>query len=248
MRRVILHSMPAVLALSALFYFQVSCIKLPSTTSTNPGLATPYYPSTAAAGESDTVWWDRIRGATSYQLFYTSDGTIPTLSSAYISAGAETSYVHTGLDPTLTYTYAVRAMASGKSSDLSVESWGVQPLPMIHATINFNDYAYDNMGFIYFQVNSSYVPITSSFRTVPAMTDAYSSASFNVTLDHDNLWGYSVFKDMDYNGVLSTGDTVWGNDTTPGHYGFVYWLASITTSKTFSKSFDTTFATHPHVY
>jgi hypothetical protein len=207
------------------------------------------YPSVAPAGESDTVTWDAVPGATSYILYYTSDGSIPTLSSASITVTGANWYVHKNLDPTLYYTYAVQAVGHGRSGALSVYSWDVQPLPMIHATIDFNDYYNGNVGFMYFHVDgSSYTPISGTRKTVAGYTDYYGSATFDVTVDHDNYWGYSVFKDMDGSGTLNTGDTVWGNNTNPGYYGFSYWSSLITSSKNFTVSFENKFDSLPHQY
>jgi hypothetical protein len=219
---------------------------------TPSSLVPPSYPSTAAAGESDTVWWDAVQGATSYKLYYTTDGSDPTSSSPSISVGSATVWIHTGLDPTLTYTYAVQAIGGGRVSDLSESSYGVQPLPMIHATITYDNYANADVGFMYFLIgidaNNNYVPTAGTRRTVTGYTDGYGSATFNVTVDHDNLWGYSTFEDMDGNGQLSTGDVVWGNVTATGHYGYFYWTSQLTSSKTFSKSFEAAFDSLPHVY
>jgi hypothetical protein len=250
MSRIAILKSAVMFALAAFLLSQVSCVKLnPSNTPQPLGVST--YPTVAAAGESDTVWWDAVAGATSYNLYYTSDGYDPTTSSASIPVSASyTGYVHTGLDPTLIYTYAVQAVGHGRVGDLSEASYGVQPLPMIHATFTFNDYAYDNVGFMYFQVDGNYKPINSTKKFLAGSTDAYGSALFNATIDHDNNWGYSVFEDMDDNGLLSTGDTIWGNNTNPGFYGYIYWSSLVTSSKTFTISFDanSTFDSLPHVY
>jgi len=211
-------------------------------------LQTPSYPSTAAAGEADTVWWNRVSGASVYKLYYTSDGTDPTPSSPNIAVGAETSYVHRNLDPTLTYTYSVQASGGGRVSDISGSSWGVQPLPMIHATITFTNYTYKNVGFMTFKVDNNYAPISGTRKTVAGTTDGYGDVTFDMTADHDSLWGYSTFKDIDGNGVLSSGDTVWGNVTSPGYYGYFYWKSTLDSSKTFSKTFETAFDSLPHMY
>jgi hypothetical protein len=211
-------------------------------------LQTPSYPSTAAAGEADTVWWNRVPGASVYKLYYTSDGTDPTPSSPNIAVGAETSYVHQYLDPTLTYTYSVQATGGGRASVLSESSWPVQPLPMIHATITFANYTYENVGFMTFKVDGNYAPISGTFKTVAGTTDAYGDVTFDMTADHDSYWGFSTFKDLDGNGVLSTGDTVWGNVTSAGRYGTFYWKSPFTSSKTISESFETAFDSLPHMY
>lgn len=229
----------------------VSCIKVNQPSNNTPTLYPPSYPSTAPAGESDTIRWDAVKGALSYVLYYSTDGSSPTTHSASIQLTGDTVYVHTGLDPALTYTYSVQVMGRGTISDLSESSWGVQPLPMIHATCTFDNYPNSNVGFIFFQVDgSTYVPITSTRRTIPASTDGFGSATFNVTVDHDNYWGYSIFKDMNYDGQLSAGDTVWGNNTSPGRYGYYYWKTQFTSSKTFTISFDsnTVFDSLPHVF
>ncbi len=242
----------AILVVPLLFFLMDVNCTVTSQPTTPTSLATPSYPYTAAAGESDTVSWDLVQGATSYTLYYTTDESFPTLSSPRISVGAATVFVHKSLDPTLTYTYCVQAAGGGRVSDLSDESYGVQPLPMIHATITFDSYADADVGFMYFLIgidtNGNYVPTAGTRRTVAGFTDGYGSATFNVTVDHDNLWGYSTFEDLDGNGLLSTGDMVWGNDTSAGHYGYFYWTSQFTSSKTFSKSFDEAFASLPHVY
>jgi hypothetical protein len=247
-RSAILRSL-ATFVLCASLLPLATCVKVTTPNSTTLGVSA--FPSTFAAGESDTVTWDAVPGAVSYNLYYTTDGSDPTSYSPYISVSGGTMYVHTNLDPALTYTYSVQAIGRGKAGELSESSYGVQPLPMIHATITFDNYAYGDVGFSYFQVDgSTYIPITSTKKTYAGTTDAYGSASFDVTVDHDNYWGYSTFKDMDYSGTLTTGDTVWGNVTLAGHYGYIYWASLLTSSKTLTISFggNTTFDSLPHVY
>jgi hypothetical protein len=239
----------AVFVLCAVLLQPATCVRVTTPTPISVGVSS--YPSSSPAGESDTVWWDAVPGAVSYNLYYTTDGTDPTSNSTYISLSGGTLFVHTGLNPALTYTYSVQAVGRSSAGLLSDPSYGVQPLPMLHATITFNDYANSDVGFMFFQVDgSSYAPIAGTKQTLAATTDDNGNATFNVTVDHENYWGYSTFKDMDYSGTLTAGDTVWGNVTLAGHYGYIYWTSLLTSSKNIAISFDanTTFDSLPHVY
>jgi hypothetical protein len=85
------------------------------------GFIPPDTPAGLTAATTDTttitVSWSSTTGATSYQLFRAPESTGPWTSQVY--TGKELSFSDTGLDPSTTYYYAVRATNAAGSSDLS---------------------------------------------------------------------------------------------------------------------------------
>jgi hypothetical protein len=67
---------------------------------------------------ANKVAFDAVSGASSYNLYWTSDGTDPTKASTKI-AGVTSPYIHSSLTATLTYKYAVTAVVSGVETAVS---------------------------------------------------------------------------------------------------------------------------------
>jgi hypothetical protein len=87
------------------------------------GTVTPTIPaapvlSATAGSAQNTITWGAVSGATSYNLYWTSDGTTPTLASTKI-AGVTSAYVHSPLTNGTAYKYAVTAVNSAGESAVS---------------------------------------------------------------------------------------------------------------------------------
>jgi len=91
-----------------------------------PAAAAPAAPATSVtAGDGqNTVTWGAVSGATSYNIYWTSDGSTPTLSSTKIT-GATSPYVHSGRTNGVTYKYAATAVNAVGESALSEVKTGV---------------------------------------------------------------------------------------------------------------------------
>jgi len=78
--------------------------------------------TSAVAGDQQvTLNWSGPTGMDGYVIYYTNDGSTPTLASDNVSgiSGTVTSYVHSGLTSGLTYTYRIVANLGSDSSGLS---------------------------------------------------------------------------------------------------------------------------------
>jgi hypothetical protein len=74
------------------------------------------------------VTWAVVAGATSYDLYWTDDGTTPTTASNHIAPGNVTAYWHTGLAWATTYRYKVTVTTAGGTSLIST-AMGIATTP-----------------------------------------------------------------------------------------------------------------------
>lgn len=175
--------------------------------------------------ESITVSWYAVEGAVSYTIYYTDDGTVPNTDSTKIVDYTGTEYVHADLDPTREYRYAVNTRAERRSSSLSNPTAAVAPNPVFTLTVTFIGYA--NSPAAAFSLDVDYDAVGDVINGVTkvdelsATTDAQGTATFAFEAQHDKYFGFSVFKDVDSSGTLTTNDIVWG--TGAGAYGYKYW-------------------------
>lgn len=172
-----------------------------------PDLAAPDQLTITALGESMTISWDAVSDATSYDLYYTDDGTSPSISSSVLS-DVTTPYTHAALDETKTYKYMLRAKADGFSPSSSPVSEGYRPEPMLHITVTATGYANQPLLLYMFDAAISGDPITTEI--VAGTTDSNGVCVLHGTMDYTLKPGYTIVKDIDANGVMSTDDLVWG--------------------------------------
>lgn len=213
--------------------------------SLGPAPNAPSAPTVAAGGESLTVSWGAVSGATSYAVYYTSDGSTPVDTSSAQQSITATSYAFTGLDAAKAYKFSIQAIAGSKSSALSAASDGVSPLPMLHMTISFNNYA-NSPAAVGFFTTSSDGTRSSAIAYLAGTTSASGGIAFDVPIDRTNCWGYTVFKDTDSSKTVTTGDIVWG-DSPAGYFNYLYYSTAHDQSATFTVDWDTRVSTN-HVY
>jgi formylglycine-generating enzyme required for sulfatase activity len=72
--------------------------------------AAPAHLAVTPGSGQNTISWDAVANATSYNLYWTSDGSNPLHGSGLEIAGATSPYVHTGLTLWITYRYVVTAV------------------------------------------------------------------------------------------------------------------------------------------
>ncbi len=91
------------------------------TTTDNVGMGPTTLTSATGGTQKVTLGISGPSGMDSYTIYYTSDGSTPTLASDNVSdiSGTATSYVHGGLTSGLTYTYRIVANLGSDSSGLS---------------------------------------------------------------------------------------------------------------------------------
>ena len=104
------------------FAFAILLISCDLEANNNGGDATPPPPvNVRAVTQSPTsiaVTWNRVSGATSYEV-YLESGSLPI---SRISTVTGTSYTHTGLQPNTTYSYYITAKNNAGTSDYSVRA------------------------------------------------------------------------------------------------------------------------------
>jgi hypothetical protein len=200
--------------------------------------AAPSKPAVTAGSESLVISWDAVDGAASYSLYFTDDTSDPTTSTpSYIDAITDTSYTHQTLDPSKDYKYTVQAVGgTGAKSGLSPVSDPVKPNPRLTLNVTFPSFPNGQAAAILLDV--PYDPVGGTptgspvlMQTLAAQTDGSGIVTFVFDIDHTKYWGYTVFKDNDGSGTITTGDTVWGNGGA-GTYTYKYMTALCTSSVT----------------
>jgi len=201
-------------------------------------------------GRSIELDWPDIIGATSYDIFFTSNGSVPDNASEKVTV-TESEYMHTGLDETLTYKYFVRANAVGFASSTSATSSGTLPLPVVTCNITFAGYANQSVLLRIFDV--PYDPVSDTVTGYPVVVEQVvgnTDSSGNVTLtggfSKTAYLGFSVIKDIDNSGTLTSGDGVWGDGGT-GEYSYILWRSFKTISFTCLVDWDTTYSAN-HIF
>ncbi len=203
---------------------------------------------TAAAGdESITVSWAASADATAYDLYYTNDGTTPTLNSQKVSDITATSYVLSGLsgdNSGKSYIFALTAKKDSKIGDLSAPTTSVKPLPVL--TVNFIN-GIENMKVLLLILDVPYNPASGYVegnapvqKTASGYTNSYGSATLSGSFDRSKYLGYTVIYDFDNSGTLTTGDA--SPDYGNGGYGYSYYF----TKKEISLS--TTYDAYDHYW
>lgn len=218
-----------------------------------PELAVPAQLTITAKGEAMTISWAAVADATGYDLYFTDDGTSPNFNSTAIP-NVTSPYSHLDLDETKTYKYLLRARADGFTSSTSPLSEGYRPLPMMHVTITAAGYA--NQPLLLVMLDVPYNPDTVALNVgeeinfteiVTGTTDSDGVCVLSGTRSYTTYTGFTIVKDLDNDGSMSTGDTVWG-DGGPGSYGYLFWKSYPENSYTITNNWDTDYAKGSHTY
>ncbi len=181
--------------------------------------------SAVADVEEIDVSWTASEGAESYNLYYTSDGTNPTLESKKVSPGNVTNYSLSDLTwsaSALTYTFAVTAVGEGGESDLSPISSKVRPIPTIEVRLTGGTPNKKMLLKVFKIENGGDNDILDDKTYKGFETDASGDVILKAPFDRDYLVGFSLIYDEDNSGDLSTNDIVHGSGENTALYGYTY--------------------------
>jgi len=217
-------------------------------------MAIPGKPTLSAGGESVTITWEPVATAVCYTLYFTDNGINPASIMQYLASDiTNTSYKHEQLDPEKNYKYAVQAVnAEGQSSALSQISDAILPNPRLTMNYTFPGYFNSKIGVItldmpYNGMLPYYTGEPTEVQTYSFTTDADGFVAPMLDLDHTRFWGFTVFKDLDANEVLSTNDIVWGIGGS-GTYAVLWYSVRLTYSITWPLTNWDAAASGNHVY
>ncbi len=206
-----------------------------------PGPDAPGAITATSGDESITISWNASPDATSYDLYYTNDGSTPTLESTKVTDITATSYVLSGLsgdDSAKSYVFALTAKKDKKTGDLSSPTSAVKPLPVLTVNLTTDlgavSWVYNYLLLILeVPYNSATDDVDGSViekSTTSVSLDSSGKAVLKASFDRSKYLGYALVFDIDGNGRLSSGDYVEGNGN--GSYKYHYW--SVLKEKSFA--------------
>lgn len=193
-----------------------------------PGPDAPGAITATPGDESITISWNASPDATSYDLYYTNDGSTPTLESTKVTDITATSYVLSGLsgdDSAKSYVFALTAKKDKKTGDLSSPTSAVKPLPVL--TVNLTtDIVLLKCLLLVFEV--PYDTVEKDVVGSPTLRNTISSslggdgkAVIKASFDRSKYLGYAIVIDLDDNGKMSTGDLIEPHSN--AKYTYHYW-------------------------
>jgi len=129
------------------YYYGVSAVKgtneseLSNVAHATPDLSLPDVPSGLSVSPSEsalTISWNNVNYAQYYRLYWTSDGTTPTIASDVIDNIMTNSYKHNSLDYKKTYKYCVCAINQKGAGNLSSAAEGTPTAPPMTVPTGFS--------------------------------------------------------------------------------------------------------------
>lgn len=189
-----------------------------------PDIAAPSAPSVTVGHEEMAVSWNPVENAKEYILFVSEDGSEVSDSSTKVYSGTNTAYTHLNLDSEKEYRYALRYVTAEGTSSISSSTSANIPEPVFHLYVTFDGYANQDVGYQIIHLEENDTSIIKARLVGDGRTDA--SGFFEVTqeVDRGKWYGFTVFKDTDDSGELSSGDIVWGSGN--GFYSYLHIPAS----------------------
>ena len=193
-----------------------------SSAETIPG---PEAPGVAIGSEAMLVSWPAVAGATEYSLLYTDDGSSVGGGAGVVYTGSGTTFIHSDLDSSRSYRYALRVRTAEGLSGIGESSDSAQPNPVIRLNATFAGMGNTKVGAGFLRTETNDTGTVLQYVWRGATTDGTGFAQIQFDAVRGNWYGITLFVDVAENGILNEGDTVWG----PGDGVFTYFTYGNTT-------------------